>query len=269
MAVRDFQSPLPGCSGCVDFFGDFISRPAITVPTDGPNRVYVPETAAQWASLGIPVPDSQWNMQGAGPNVPDLFGGIPLQPVAAALTYNVTVAGWSGKFITIPEAVNSGLQLASASYDPLLDSAACLCYAELLTSGGNRILERLGVANVAVAAGAKLVRTVAAGNTVVINNGALVNGVYVYEADTIVHPFLLRFRRGAPDLGSLNLFTDREQVIGPVDLVTANQNSKGYNGGATSTPGFRIRFGAWWYTDAKIALLGKATLAALRWPLFY
>lgn len=265
---RDFLSPSPDCP-CDGFSSDFFSRPGI--PTDGPLGVFVPETAAQWEALGIPAPDSLWLMQGAGPNVADEIGGISLIPRGGgALTYEVTVPGWDGRFIEIPEVANSGLELNSASYDPAADAVACLAYGEVLSSAGTRTLAHLGVSSAGVGAGGKLLRTTAAGIAQVTNDGASVNGGYTYEADGIVHPFLFRWRPAAPDLGSLNLFTDREPIVGVVDLTAVDSTTKGWNNIAAGLPpNWRLRIGASWFGDTKIALLGKATLSALRWPLFY
>jgi hypothetical protein len=253
------------------FVAGFATPLLVNVPTDGPDNVFVPETAAQWAALGIPEPDSEWLMQGAGPNMADIFGGITLVPLAgAALTYGVAVAGWDGDFVSYPNVANTGFELASASYNPALDSAACLVYAEVINAPAIRQFIHLGTSATGVGAGGQLARIQAAGAAETRNDGVSTGGAYIYEADSIVHPFLLRFRRGAPDLGSLNLFTDREQIIGAVDLTSVNTTDKGFNGqGGSVALTSRYRLGAWWYGDAKIALLGKATLEALRWPLFY
>lgn len=267
----EFQSPLAGCEPCVGFTANFFAPPAIDVPTDGPQQVFVPATAEEWEQLGIPAPDSLWLMQGAGPNVTDEIGGIPLTPLGgAALTYNVAVAGWSGDFISIPEVADTGLSLNSAAYNPALDDAAALIYGEVLGSVGTRMLTHLGTSGAAVGGGGQLLRMSNLGILSARNDGVDTVGVYNYEADGLVHPFLLRYKRSAPDLGSLNCYTDMEPIVGAVDLTSTNTASKGFNGATTAVPPqWRVRYGAWWYTAAKIAQLGKATLQALRWSLAY
>jgi hypothetical protein len=102
------------------------------VATDGPDGVYVPASAADFALLDIAEPTHLWLCQDAATPLAAAAGGItlPHDGTTGDLSYQNTVTGWTRKFLGMTGGSSNRWTTQNAALDiPLNGSVACLVYA--------------------------------------------------------------------------------------------------------------------------------------------
>lgn len=118
------------------------------VPKDGPGAgVYVPQGAADFLALGLPVPDFLWLCQETSGGLVPVIGNpaVVLAQIGGA-AYGATVSGWTRKFTITTDGVAQGFHTTDAALDLAAgESYAVVAYSSMSsanpTSGfANRVL---------------------------------------------------------------------------------------------------------------------------------
>lgn len=229
-----------------------------SVPTDGPDGVYVPTTAAHWTALGIPVPTECYACQEASGNLLPSIGTLQLAPGGAGHLYQQTVAGWVRKAVGLTEGTAGNFGTADASLDLAAgDSYYVLLYfRSTLPSAQRRILAANGDNN-----GARLNN--ATGTLEQRHNGAATTGA-ADHADSDVHPIL--WARDA-SANTSRTYTDLEQINAVHAEGAVAGQTKCLGGVAGTPPAARFLLAAIWKNPSRA--LVKADLQALGWTLAY
>jgi hypothetical protein len=115
----------------------------VQVARDGPLGVFVPQGPADFAALGLPVPDFLWLCQEATGNLTPAIGNtaVQLAPNASPL-YQQSVTGWSRKFVgTTDGTAGHRFSTTHASLDLAVgESYAVVALMSMASSASNSVL---------------------------------------------------------------------------------------------------------------------------------
>ena len=233
----------------------FSASSGIVVATDGPDGVFVPATADEFAALTLTAPNSLFLCDEASGNLADSIGAV-VGTAGVTPTYQNTVTDWTRKFLGFNEESTERFSIIDGTYNPSTTSQAQLIYAkvETVSVASRRLMSFSATA---------LVRFTTGGLVQLVNGANLTAGVYDYR-DGDVHPFLLKFDR----TGTLtSLWTDKEELT-VTWTTSADAATKGIGGGTGTPPASKVGYWAWW-SGSPAEAVGKATLTALGWSLAY
>lgn len=85
----------------------------MTAPKDGSTNIFRPVTAADWTSLGLPVPDYSWRTDQGGPDLVDDVVGLHMTPVGSPQYFQTHEAGYASKGIGFTDGGSMGFQVSS------------------------------------------------------------------------------------------------------------------------------------------------------------
>lgn len=248
-------------SGAVTLADMTISGTAVNVPTDGPDKVFLPGTAANWTSLGLPAPSNQWNCQEASGNLIGALGGVDLAAANTGHLFQQSVTGWTAKAVGFAGSDTGSWSSANAAFAVAEDqSFAMLAYASL-NNGGLLALTFLNPRSGSYTIETQLSDT----NILPRFAGTGISGTINYNNLAVVHPFLIG-RNCTTDVA--RCFTDNEQVNGTFNnaAITSGFGIGGLGGLAVQSRFVHI---AWWKGADAETVLAKSTLTTLRWSLSY
>ncbi len=240
------------------------TEPALS--TDGPDTVYTPTTAAEWAALGLPVPTLCYPCQdsSATAKARPSIGGVDLLPSGSGHLYRQTIAGWTRKFLELPASgVNTSWETTSDLITPADgQSIAMLGYASVLSVGASRRLMEIGgdfsFINVSSTG-------VAQGN----NNGGSQVGTFNYNDIAVVHPWIW-YRDAVTDVSKV--LTDEEEIVMPHNenfWIAGNPKGMGACDPADLVRCARARFCLFAFWVGHDNIDWKAMLTTLGWSLAY
>ena len=230
----------------------------VTVPTDGPDSVFVPQSAADFTSLGIVAANSLWQMQESAVPLADSIGAITWSQDNGTPEYQQSVSGWDRLFIKISETSFERVNYTSGDYQyGSGTSAAFLTYFHGLEAVNTNRGFMLHSGNTNKA------RITNAGVVSWLVQSVATVGSYNYE-DGAAHPFL--FVYNATD-STVKLFSDQEVLTGTFNAtITAGQRGIGDVSG-TAAVSFSCWSAAWFGANAET--IDQTTLTKLGWALAY
>lgn len=225
----------------------------ISVGTDGPSNVYIPESAADFTELGITAPTSLWLCQEASGNLSDSIAAVTLTANGTA-DYRQTVSGWTRKFVVFTETANERFSHAAGTYVwGSGTSYAALWYVNGISVTANRDL-------ILLAGSTSKVRILSAGGVAsLVLEAGTASGAYNY-VDGAAHAFLFVYDANA---STAKLYTDQETITGTFG-ASITSGIKGIGGSGTSPPVAGYTLGAVWHGSDAEGLDGDV-LTALGW----
>lgn len=231
-----------------------------TVPVDGPQSVYVPQTPVDFVMLGLGIPDQLWLCQESSGSLLAAIGSVSLAPTAAPL-YQQSIAGWTRRFVGTVDAT-SGQRFSATS--ALLDVAAGESYAmPVLGSFATGAATRRFLA---IHGGQDNLQINADGTLTAVHNSVGTVLAQPYSGVSQVHPFVW-YRNATTDVSGCA--TELENRIG-----THNESARAGSvralgaAGAENPAGARYGWAAV-YKNLNAERDWKAYLQRLRWPLSY
>lgn len=253
-----------------DNFGDG-GAPPITVPTDGPDVVYVPNTAGHFTELSLPVPHSLWLFQsGSGDNSGDMIDslgtGFTLPDNAVPLYQQGPITGWTRLYAGFSQvaAQRFAAVTAPAADNPALVSIADLYYVVCQTVPGatRGLVNQGGNMGVGVTTAGRLILHLAGVTATDATTGPLTTTDLVYPL-LVVH-----------DLTNLNAFMVTTDAATSVTYAAATNGITGIGAGifsaAVPSPGGVLWGCRWVGADAEISIAtAKARIAAMGWTLTF
>jgi len=231
------------------------------VTTDGPASVFVPLSAADWVTLGLPAPLVQWGCQDASGALAVAFGAsAPLAAVGTGHLYQQSISGWTRKFVgLVVDSTNQAFHYAGSALDiAASESFAWLVYAAVQDGSTTRPIIRFSTNAVAM-------NLRSDGRLSVVWSGGNNDTTGPDHAGiTTVRPYLFYRRSGPNQVGA---YTSIRDFTGFYSSTANAGGSKGL--GTESGSGLELRccLAAFWRgTDANtIAATNRSTLATLGW----
>lgn len=232
------------------------------VTTDGPGSVYVPQSTADFTTLGLEPPTYLWLCQEASGNLQSAIGSLALAAVGSGHLYEQSVANWNRKFLGTNEASNQGWYTSDAALDLAAgESFAIMAYASTgaATASTRTLIAAKGSNNcVRIRAGANVPQTIHAGAAAPFASTALYN-------IATVHPWVW-FRNATANASGTK--TDTQEVAGTHDESAIASTPSGIGTSGTVSAPARICWLAMW-KGAAAEQDWKAYLQALGWTLGY
>lgn len=238
----------------------------ITVPTDGPQGVYVPTTADHFSQLSLPVPISLWTFQQSATDsagdMPDNLGtGFTLADTGAPLYQQGPVTGWTRVLAGFNQAVQRfAATTAPADANPALVSIADLYYfvAQTVPGATRGVVNQGGNMGVGLTTAGRLILHMAGVTATDTTTGPL-------TTDDLVHPILV-----VHDLTNLTSTMYTDQAATSVTYAAATNGTTGIGGGifSTSPPALAGALLGWRWVGANAEIstaTAKARLQTLGW----
>lgn len=231
--------------------GNFGDSPSIT--RDGPGLVFVPQSSADFTSLGISTPASLWLCQEGSGNLADSIGATTLSAFGT-FTYQSAVAGWTRRGVVLD--TNNERFATAAGVNPATNSVAWLFYVLYDSSIANAIMfagSHDGVNGLRITATAGgLLQVVCQGNTTA--------GAVDHRSAATVRAIMLKYNRTA---GTVQAITNLETINGVYGAgVVDSTKGIGANGGSAAN--MTILWAACW-SGAAAEGVGAGTLTTLGW----
>ena len=193
-----------------------------TVPTDGPDGWYVPQSPADFANLGLATPDYLWLCQEASGNLSSSIGSLTLAANATGHIYEQSVTGWTRKFLgTDGTTAGQSWRTSSASLDLASgESVAMLALASFaMPASGTRSLMAVSGVGAEILFVAPTTGIVRPQHDTVTSSGTL-----DHSGIGTVHQFCW-YRRG--DIDESGAETDLESIAGTHNEEARAGNVKG------------------------------------------
>jgi hypothetical protein len=231
--------------------------PPETVGTDGPGAVYVPETAADWALLGLPAPLAQWNCQETSGNLAAAIG-TPVLTANGTPLYAQAVAGWTRTFVGTTDATASQrFHTTDAALDVAAgQSVAMLVYMSVgLAASTRRLFVVGGDGN-----GCRIAATT--GFLLSTHNTTNATGASNLK-DSLVRPYIW-YRNATTDVSGT--MSTLEHLLGTHSELALTGVARGLGPASTNTAATaRYGLAAYWVGANAETIAAKATLTTLGW----
>lgn len=228
------------------------------VVQDGPANWYVPQSTADYTTLGITPPNSGlWLCQdAAGPAIlADQLGLLNLAQAGTVPTYQQTVANWARLGVAMVDGSSTRMSVGvGVGPNPALVSTAWLWYMDITASGGTR----QNFFATGTGGGSAFVRTTVTPRMQLTTSFGTQTGPTVDPVAAGVVACLLVINQTAL---TVKLYTSLELFTGTYGVFLDGTKGVGGSGGAHA--GQTVIYGAHWSGAAAEAVDTKTTLTAL------
>jgi hypothetical protein len=201
----------------------------VTVSTDGPDGWYVPETAEEFAALGLNVPDFLYLLRETSGNLAPTIGSasVTFDVVGTGQLYQQSVTGWTRPFVgTDGATVGQAWQTTNAA----LDIGAGESYADIIycahTAATRTIIACQG-------ANDRINSVVTTGVIRTVHNNVAADGAVGHGGLTAVHQ--LGWQRRA-DTDVSGTYTDLETILGTHNEVARTGQLRTFGPTGATTP---------------------------------
>lgn len=196
-----------------------------SVPTDGPNGWYVPQTADHFSFLGLAVPDFLWLCQEASGSLNNTIGASVPLGVNGSPLHRQTVTGWRRKFIGTTYDIQGNFRTISTTLDLAAGesfAAIILAAHEAPAASDFRFLSLMAAGgNIDI-----MTRTDGKINSRVATVAVPSANVYASAGATTVHQ-ILHYRNATTNKSGA--FTELEEIVNV-------HNESAYTGGPSRNP---------------------------------
>ena len=178
----------------------------ITVQQDGPGLWKIPESSADYATLGLSAPQHLYLCQESSGDLADSIGSAPLAPNASPL-YQQTPSGWTRKGVGFTDGGTNMRFTCAAGVGPNPASQSVAMFGYVTFTDATTLRNVMGFGSSGTTATRILVRA----THVLSNNCVNVDGNGVYDEVPGSVACLLSYNRTA---GTTTLWTHREKIVG-------------------------------------------------------